>query len=295
MRRLPLFASLPLALAVIAAACGGGSGGTATATLSQIQPLPGNSELVVGPNRFAIGFVDANNERILESGNSVHLQFFDPDNRLTNEQDAKFIWGIPNVSGFWVANVSFDRAGAWYAIALVKTSSQQQSLRVGFPVSEHGNAPSIGDAAIPADNLTLAQDSNMKRLSTDPQPDPSFYQLTVRQAIDAHKPFVVIFATPLFCTSQMCGPMLTNVKAIASGFSGRVNFIHIEPYDLTENGELVTDSQNLPVAATPTNQWHLQTEPWVFVVGTNGKIAARFEANASTEELTAAVQQVAGS
>ena len=85
MRRVSLFASLLFVLAVIAAACGGGSGGKSTPGAStQIQPISGNSELVVGPNRFTVAFIDQNNQRILESGNAVHLQFFDPAGALKN-------------------------------------------------------------------------------------------------------------------------------------------------------------------------------------------------------------------
>ncbi len=294
MRRLPLLVLSVAVLALLAAACGS-SGGKPTATSSQLQPIAGNSELVVGPNRFTIAFVDASNQRIMEAGNSVHLQFYDPSGALKSDQDAKFVWAIPDVTGYWVANVTFDAAGTWRATATVTTSGKVNTVKVGFPVAQTGVVPTVGDAAPPADNLTLSQDQNIKRLSTDPQPNTAFYQTTVTQAIDAHKPFVVIFATPLFCTSQFCGPLLNNVKAIAPDFLSKVNFIHIEPYNLDESGQLVTDYDGQPVAAPSTDAWRLQTEPWVFVVGADGKITSRFEGTASADELRAAIQQVAGS
>lgn len=282
------------ALALLGAACGSG-GGKPTATASQLQPIAGNSELVVGPNRFTIAFVDQNNERILEAGNSVRLQFFDPDGALKSDQDATFIWAIQDVSGFWATDINFDRPGKWTAQVTVSRGGKDTTVNAGFTVVDRAFAPKIGDAAPPADNLTLAQDANIKRLSTDPAPITAFYEMTVTQAIDAKKPFVVVFATPLFCTSQFCGPVLNNVKAVAPEFAGKVTFIHIEPYDLTEDGALVTDAQGAPAVANPTTQWNLQSEPWVFVVGADGKISARFESAVSVDELRAAIQQVAGS
>ena len=37
---------------------------------------------------------------------------------------------------------------------------------------------------------------------------PVFYQVSVHDALAAHKPFVLVFATPAFCTSRVCGPTL---------------------------------------------------------------------------------------
>jgi len=293
MRRTMLLALIILAIGTLAVACGGAK--SDSNSQSKITPIEGNSELVVGPNRFAMALLDKDNNMISDAGgNAVHLQFFEPDGALQSEADAHFVWAIQDVTGFWATNVTFDKAGGWNAQATLSSGGKDTTIKVGFDVSERGFAPKIGDPAPPADNLTLAQDSNMKRLSTDPQPNESFYQLTVAQALDAHKPFVVTFATPLFCQTQFCGPILNNVKAVAPEFAAQANFIHIEPFELDENGNLVTDTQGAPIAAQPTNDWHLQTEPWIFIVGADGKISSRFEGSASTDELRAAIQQALG-
>jgi glutathione peroxidase-family protein len=38
--------------------------------------------------------------------------------------------------------------------------------------------------------------------------------------------------------------------------------------------------------------WRLPTEPWAFVIGRDGRVAARFEGAFSAAELRAAVQRV---
>jgi hypothetical protein len=40
-------------------------------------------------------------------------------------------------------------------------------------------------------------------------------------------------------------------------------------------------------------EWNLPSEPWVFVVGRDGRVAAKFEGAVSVPELTAAVELVA--
>jgi hypothetical protein len=292
MRRISILAFIVLALGAFAAACGGGS---KTSTAQSITPIAGNSELVVGPNRLTIGLIDKDNNMISDAGgNSVHLQLFGPDGTLQSQADAHFVWAIQDVAGFWAANVSFDKAGNWSAQATLSGGGKQTTVKMPFPVLAKGSTPTVGDPAPPADNLTLSQNPNLKRLSTDSQPNMAFYQMTVTQALAAHQPFVVVFATPLFCQTQFCGPVLNNVKAVQPDFAGRVNFIHIEPYELNDNGELVLDEQSNRIPATPTNLWALQTEPWVFVVGADGKISSRFEGSASADELRASIQQALG-
>src|SRR3989304_6027044 len=99
MRRITLFALIILALGAFAGACGGGS---KTSTAQSITPIEGNSELVVGPNRFAMALLDKDNTMISDAGgNAVHLQFFEPDGALQSEADAHFVWAIQDVTGFW--------------------------------------------------------------------------------------------------------------------------------------------------------------------------------------------------
>jgi hypothetical protein len=83
--------------------------------------------------------------------------------------------------------------------------------------------------------------------------------------------------------------VLENVKAVQPEFADTVNFIHIEPFVLDENGGLA----NGQLAASPSaNDWKLKTEPWIFVVGSDGKITSRFEGSASPDELREALQEV---
>lgn len=289
MQRFIIAALLLASLAI--AACGGGSGGTPEPENS-LRPLQANTEFVVGQNRFAFGLADATNHPLLEApGTTVHIAFL-LDGQTKYEQDAAFIWAIPDITGFWTAMVDFTQAGTWAAKVTATQNGKEASVDFSFPVTPDGIVPTIGDAAPPAENLTL-DTAGMKRISTDEHPDPALYEMTITQALAAHKPFVVIFATPAFCQTRFCGPVLDNVKAVLPDFADNVNFIHIEPFELTDEGEIVADDQGLFVPAAPTNLWKLQTEPWVFIVDSDGKIAMRFEGAASVEELRQAIGAVA--
>ena len=62
--------------------------------------------------------------------------------------------------------------------------------------------PAIGADAPPSDTLTATDPATLVAISTDEHPDLAFYALSVKDAIAAGKPFVLVFATPLFCTQR---------------------------------------------------------------------------------------------
>ena len=72
------------------------------------------------------------------------------------------------------------------------------------------------------------------------------------------------------------------LEEVSKRFEGDdVRFIHVEVYE--DNDPTKGYNQWM-------REWGLQTEPWTFVVGANGKIASRFEGLVSVHELEAAVQ-----
>ena len=109
-----------------------------------------------------------------------------------------------------------------------------------------------------------------------------------------HKPFVLVFATPKFCTSAQCGPTLDKLKPYVTKYP-TVTFINVEPYKLKlVDGELQADldASNQLQTAPVTDEWHLFNEPTLYVVDRDGIVRANFELIFSDEELTAALDAV---
>jgi hypothetical protein len=150
-------------------------------------------------------------------------------------------------------------------------------------VAAHPQAPAVGDRAIPSRTPTLAStDGDLTALTTATPPDRSLLEYSVADSLKAHVPFVLVFATPKFCTSRTCGPVVDVVEAVQRRFASRgIRFIHVEIY--ADNNPAQGENQWV-------RQWRLPTEPWVFLVGRDGRIKARFEASVSVAELTAAVR-----
>ena len=108
-------------------------------------------------------------------------------------------------------------------------------------------------------------------------------------ALAAHKPFMLVFATPKFCTSQQCGPTLDHFKPIAAA-NPDVTFINVEPYQLKlVDGALqpTLDAKNQLQATDVTNQWGLLSEPWIFAVDRQGIVRGSYEVTITPAELSA--------
>ena len=95
---------------------------------------------------------------------------------------------------------------------------------------------------------------------------------------------MVTFATPAYCTSRLCAPVVSSVKTVYHDLKDKVNFIHIEVYK----------TFNPLVYADEMAEWHLQSEPWTFVIGANGKVTEAFGGPVSPRELEQALQPLVG-
>jgi hypothetical protein len=134
---------------------------------------------------------------------------------------------------------------------------------------------------------------------------------TIAEAVTSGKPTVIAFATPAFCTSQLCGPAKEIFDELYGKYKEQMNFVHVEPYSLTEaragKGLCPIPIMNVNYAANPgqgcpvvpaeqippaDQSWNLSTEPWVFVVDKDGNIAAKFESAFSGQELEDALKLV---
>ena len=301
-RALPALLALSL---VFLAACGGGEdgpdepaeereGSSGAASFDQpftdasFYPVIASSEIVVGENRFLVGLLDDKDAPVANPKIDMHISFYDLGESAeapVSETDMRFIWIQRPYQGIYVGEAEFDAPGKWGAEVTITGDGADERLRAGFQVEARATTPAIGDPAPSVDTPTAADvNGRLSKISTDPKPDPDFYELSVDQAISAESPFVVAFATPKFCASQTCGPTLQIVKEVADDFP-KVNFLHVEPY------ELPAEATNLEPVRSVT-EWGLPTEPWVFVVDGRGNVAAKFEGAISVPELGRALSEL---
>ena len=203
------------------------------------------------------------------------------------------MWLIEGTSGIYVTNLTYPEAGDYGAeFTTAKAGEAPETVRVRYQVQATSEMPAIGDHAPAVKTPTLADaGGDVKKIATDPTPNPSFYQISEDQAIAQHKPFVLIFATPAFCTSRICGPTLDKVKAVAAKHP-ELTFINVEPYKMQfTNNQLqpVLDADGQLQVNDAARAFNLLSEPWIYVIDGSGIIRGSFESVAGTDELEAAI------
>ena len=280
----------------------GPTAGASTAGAATVVPVIISSQLVMGDNRFLFSFLDAKgNTPVGAPDRPASVAFIAPgETQAGTAVPAEFVWAIEGSRGEYIAHVTFSSAGDWKAIFITQAPGKpKEAIGVAFQVQAKGSAIAIGDAA-PASRTPTLKDvaGNLFQLSTDTNPDQGFYQVSVADALAAHTPFVLVFATPAFCQSAQCGPTLNRVKAVAATSPKGVAFINVEPYVLKWDGsrlQPVLDANNQLQPVASVNEWGILSEPWIFTVDKTGTVRASFEGVASDAELKAAIAAIAGS
>jgi hypothetical protein len=257
-------------------------------------PVIVNEEFGVGPNHVVMTVLDANNVPSATPDRHATLQFTPagggPDAAAS---PVAFEWGITGSVGFYITDVNLPTAGSWQAtMTLSGPGSATSTTSVGFDVKARTSAVAIGQPA-PSIKTPTAADvgGDLKKISTDATPDPRFYQTSEAAAIAAHRPFVLVFATPAFCQTAICGPALDHVKRLFPSYPD-MTFIHVEPYEMTFTDGRLQPTGGVLTANAITDAWGILSEPWTYVVDRTGIVRASFPSVFSDAEFQAAIDAV---
>ena len=181
----------------------------------------------------------------------------------------------------FVTELDLPEPGTYWVLAEPVGGRKIQAVGT-VEVKERTAAPAVGAKAVVSKTPTL-ENATLEELTTSTKPDRKLYERSVAQAVTGGEPFVVAFATPKYCTSRTCGPVVEVVSEVRRRHADDgIRFIHAEIY---------RDNDPTKGEATWVEEWKLPSEPWVFVVGADGVVRERFEGTVSVRELDEAVQR----
>jgi hypothetical protein len=184
----------------------------------------------------------------------------------------------------YVADIPLNKPGPWAFAALIKNggSYQYSLMPTPNPVGDYP-MPQVGQQAPAVHTLTAGEVSNIGQIDTRVPPDDMHSDDFAN--VVGKKPAVLLFATPALCQSRVCGPVTDIAEQVKQESGDRVAFIHQEIY----NNNNINDGPRPQMRA-----FHLNTEPWAFVIDKSGKVSTVLQGPFSVQELEAAVQKVAG-
>ena len=320
---LPRIRAIPavLGLALLAAACTSGGTDEPSPSVSVDEPqqvsaiMASTDHYVDAPQRVGLGLVLSDNR--LVSFGSVDLRFsyvgtadqpqdpepgpaatavYVPTPGTPNEGSAPTVTQPSEARGIYVAeDVSFDRAGFWQVDVIADVGDLgSQRTSTTFPVTDEPVLPAPGQPALETRNLTIHDERlpagatlgsiDSRAVETDEVPDPELHEWTIADAVEQHRPALVLFATPVFCTSLFCGPVTDDFEGLAQRFADRAVFIHVEIWQ-------DFDEQAITQAAA---DWLYRdgelTEPWMFLIDADGTIVDRWAVLFDDEQVAAELE-----
>ncbi len=272
-----------------------------------LQPLITTSELVVGRNRFAFGLLrdgrlladadvavrvyDIRDQQaqltaatqaryhrleVIEQGRHVHVH---PDGTRHLHTTAT------DVQGIYVAQVTFERPGPWGIEILARQGDGAvEAARLSVTALEVSRSPMPSTPAPRSRNLIAGDVSDLRQIDSSEPPDPRLHQTRIADAIAQGKPQVIVFASPGYCTSRVCGPVVDVVRTLIPDYRDRAVFIHQE----------IWQTGSLQKVSPTVEEWNLRTEPWIFVVDGQGVVRAKFEGLTTRRELEVALRHMLG-
>lgn len=283
-----------LAFALIAASCGGSEEATFPDGAFAVRA---NRDITVGTERLLVGVRQADGgvlgtpDQVVE----IEVQPTDDPSAAPQRVTAGFSWIVPDVTGLYRAVFEFDRPGVWQAtvipasgpplepamFSVLDPACATNTTAEGVPLC----AVQVGEQAPAIASPTLATNA-IEDITTDPSPDERLYQLSLDEALANGRPTVVVFATPAFCTTAACGPLVDIVQGLIDDYPG-VDFVHVEVFTgFRDPGFDPSDPARL---APSVAGYRLLSEPWVYVVDAAGIVSAKFEGVMDGEELEEAL------
>ncbi|CAN5759881.1 hypothetical protein BH23ACT4_BH23ACT4_08570 [soil metagenome] len=270
--RIIRLAAAVLSAALLTVACSSGP-----------QPLAvvasNGASIGTGEQRILIALVDPEtNAYLATEGDAATALLRNENGSPLGEYELDFVWTVPGVRGVYVGYLEIPEAGV-YQLS-VEREGLAESGPTGFVTVD--NPPMIG----PGDRAPLSETrvggdfGDLSLITSDPQPSPDLYEMTVAEAVSNGTPSVVVFATPAFCTTQSCGPMLSQIKDLKFDYPG-IDFVHVEIYEDLQ----VETVQELEVVESVL-EWQLPSEPWVYIIDGGGVVVAAFEGALNDGELT---------
>ncbi len=303
------FFGLAMVVGLVAAACSGGDGDTqvvatqpvVTAVSSeQVLALNGilaTKDLSIGTNRISFLLTSPKTLVTVPTATVTSVYLGSTEAAQETATAEFFLWPFGS-RGSYVTELSFDKLGDWRLdVDVQEEDGSTSSAQIPLRVEETSVTPGLGTKPPTAVNKTSRDVAELTMLTTRSTPDPDLYQLTIAEALETKRPLLVVFASPALCTSPTCGPQVETVEELEDQYKGRVNFIHVEVY---ENPAEIQGDLSRAQFAPIIDIWGFtkledyRNESFSFIIGSDGKIASKYEGYASIQELVKGLEAVLG-
>jgi hypothetical protein len=249
----------------------------------------------VGENRLAFGVIDADGQFIY--GKTAVYVARTPDARAKGPYPApadvlvtdpafrsrQAAGDTDRFAAVYGADVPFRTPGRWSVLTATQAGGGMLAAPAQVTVvpDDKDPVPAVGDPAPRVETDTIASaKGDEEAIDTRIPTAPKLHQESFADVV-GKKPVALLFATPQLCQSRVCGPVTDIALQMQAKYGDRMTFIHQEVY-----------AENDPNKGLrpPLQQFNLRSEPWLFVVGADGKVTSRLEGSFGVKTFEQAIQ-----
>jgi len=166
------------------------------------------------------------------------------------------------------AEVPFPHNGQFRMAALIRVGDETTSALLSTAnVGEYTLVPRAGEAAPKIETPTAEEvGGDLSKITTRMPPDTQ-NEVDYAEAL-GKEPILLLFATPKFCQSRVCGPVVDVAEQAKQEYGDKAAFIHMEIFN-DNDPELWVRPQ--------VRKFHLPTEPWLFAINREGVVSTALE------------------
>lgn len=185
-----------------------------------------------------------------------------------------------DVKAVYHAEVSLPRPGRWLLLTVSRAGEELIGGAAEVTVRRASAVPAVGDAAPRVHTPTLASvGGDAAQIDTRVPPD-DMHDADLADVL-GRRPVALLFATPALCRSRVCGPVADVAAQLQSAYGDEVAFIHNEVYVGNDPAQGLRPQ---------LRAFGLRTEPWLFTIDRDGRVAARLEGAFGVDEFRAAIE-----
>jgi hypothetical protein len=270
------------AAGTLAACTGGGQVSEAPSPAESAVSDPGAEAVAaVAPDaRVSLAVVAASFEQLMEQPNPFVFGLFTLEQQPIEGASAR-VYAVPSDGGvpvgpwpatpadtdvppgaLYVVDAAFPGTGV-HEVVVVTDDGRAGTVAVDVRDTASSQLPAPGQQAQAVATPTEADRLGYTTLCTRDEPC-GMHEVSLDEALLAEQPVVLLFATPAFCQTAVCGPTVDVMEQVRRDGFDDVQFIHCEIF--SDEGSTLGE---------PVQAWNLPTEPWLFVIGPDGRIVRR--------------------
>jgi hypothetical protein len=190
----------------------------------------------------------------------------------------------------YLVRVDLDALGAWEL--RVRTPGAETSVPLTV-VPDDGSPPLGAPFPVVETPTAAVAAGGLLSISSLPVPEPAFYERSVPELLERGEPFLLSVDSVAFRTTDTCGAGLGHLIHLHHEVPG-MRMVHVEPYiTRVVDGALVLDPPEGPPRPAPwAEALGATVPPWIFVVGRDGRLWAKFHGIFGSDELRSAIDTV---